>query len=286
VQAGDRFKALIGCQYGATNCYVGFRLDYQTGNDPIRTYWGPFRERYEKQNYPMDIDLTPLAGKDVKFILTVLSLGTPTGDLPMWIGPYIYRVGATGASSSSLMAETPIPTTGVTTTPTTPVAPVATATAGSPASSSSTYQNTKYGFQFALPAGASIVSQTDNLGRVSLPLVATGTNLQEKYILVSATEGKDPCVTTEKDMTGGTAIVSVTINGNTFSKQTGQGVAAGNQYDWTSFATTRNNACILITFVLHSTNPGNYSTPPAVYDTAAESAVIDTVMNTYQTIPQ
>jgi hypothetical protein len=287
VQAGDRFKALIGCQYGATNCYVGFRLDYQTGNDPIRTYWGPFRERYEGQNYPVDVDLSPLAGKDVKFILTVLALGTPTGDLPMWIGPYIYRVGATSAGvqqqpvtavATTAIAGTPVATTAVPTTPTTPLATIS-ATAGTPSSYSSTYENTKYGFKFALPTGAAIVNQTDNLGRVSLPLVTTGTNLQEKYILVSATEGKNPCVTT--DMEGGSAIVTVNVNGNTFSKQTGQGAAAGNQYDWTSYATTRNNACILVTFVMHSTNPGNYSTPPAVYDAAAESAVIDTVMNTY-----
>jgi len=168
----------------------------------------------------------------------------------------------------------------------TPAEPVATSTpaTGTPASYSSVYQDKKYGFQFALPAGAAIVSQENSLGRVSLPIVAAGTNLQEKYILVAATEGKDPCVTT--DMEGGEAIETVTVNGNTFSKQTGQGVAAGNQYDWTSYATTRNNACIQITFVLHSTNPGNYSTPPAVYDTAAESAVIDTVMNTYGTVSQ
>jgi hypothetical protein len=287
VQAGDRFKALIGCQYGATNCYVGFRLDYQTGTDPIRTFWGPFRERYEGQNYPMDVDLSPLAGKDVKFILTVLALGTPVGDLPLWINPYIYRVGATSAGVQQQV--TAIATTAVATTPTTLVATIS-ATAGTPAtpstpsSYSSAYQNVKYDFQFALPAGAAIINQTDTLGRVSLPLVTTGTNLQEKYILVAADEGKNPCVTT--NMEGGQAIETVTINGNTFSKQTGQGAAAGNQYDWTSYATTKNNACILITFVMHSTNPGNYSTPPATYDTAAESEVINTVMNTYGKVTQ
>jgi hypothetical protein len=287
VQAGDRFKALIGCQYGATNCYVGFRLDYQVGSEPIRTFWGPFRERYEGQNYPVDLDLSSLAGKDVKFILTVLALGTPSGDLPLWVGPYIYRIGA--GSGAPQQAGTPVPTTAVPTTPTTPVPTTATTpaatisptagTPGTPSSYSSTYQNNKYNFKFALPASAYIVSQTDNLGRVSLPLVDTGTNLQEKYILVNATEGKDPCVST--DMEGGTAIVSVNINGNQFSKQTGQGAAAGNQFDWTSFATTHNNACIILAFVLHSTNPGNYSTPPAVFDMAKEAAVIDTVMNTY-----
>jgi hypothetical protein len=294
VQNGDRFKALIGCQYGATNCYVSFQVFYQIGNGPIVSLFGPWKEAYERMNGPVDVNLSSLAGQDVKFILKVSALGTPYGDLPMWVGPYIYRVGATGASSAPQLAGTPIPATAVTATPTTPVAGTISATAGTPgtatntpstpSSSSSTYENAKYNFKFALPTGAFIVNQTDNLGRVSLPLVTAGTNLQEKYILVSATEGKNPCVTT--DMEGGMAIDSVTMNGHQFSKQTGQGGAAGNQYDWTSYATTQNNACILLTFVLHSTNPGNYPTPPPVYDAAAESAVIDTVMNTYDTMTQ
>ncbi|MGE5378368.1 MAG: NBR1-Ig-like domain-containing protein [Bacteroidota bacterium] len=290
VQTGDRFRAIIGCQYGATNCYVGYRLDYQTGNDPIRTYWGPFRERYDQLNYTVDLDLSPLAGKDVKFILTVLALGTPTGDLPMWIGPYIYRVGASSsvqqsapAVATTAVAGTPVPTTAVPTTPvgssSTAGTPATSTTPGTPAASTSAYQNTKYDFKFALPAGAAIVSQTDNIGRVDLPIVTPGTNLKEKYILVTATEGKDPCVTT--DMEGGTAIVSVTINGTTFSKQTGQGVGAGNIYDWTSYATTKNNACIILTFVMHSTNPDNTQPTATPYNQAQEGAVIDTVMNTY-----
>jgi hypothetical protein len=287
VQNGDRFRALIGCQYNAPNCYVSFTVNYQIGNGPIVRIFGPFGERYEVpgRNGTVDVNLSSLAGQDVKFILRVSAQGTPNGDLAMWIGPYIYRVGATGASSAPQAAGTPVPTTavpGAQSTPTTPAAaatgtPSTPGTAASP--SASTYQNAKYNFKFSLPAGAVVVSQADNLGRVSLPLAASGTNLQEKYILVTAAEGKNPCVTT--DMAGGTAIESVTINGNTFSKQAGEEGAAGSQYDWTSFATTRNNACILITFVLRSTNPENYPTPPAPYDTAAESAVIDTVMNTF-----
>jgi len=130
-----------------------------------------------------------------------------------------------------------------------------------------------------LPTGANIVSQTDNVGRVDLPIALTGTNLKEKYVLVTATEGKDPCVTT--DMEGGTAIASVTINGTTFSKQTGEGAGAGNVYDWTSYATAKNNACIILTFVMHSTNPDNTVPASTPYNQAQEGAVIDTVMNTY-----
>ena len=44
--------------------------------------------------YRVDVDLSSLAGKDVKFILTVLAAGVATGDRAMWVGPHIYRVGA------------------------------------------------------------------------------------------------------------------------------------------------------------------------------------------------
>jgi len=95
VQSGDRFRSIINCEGGATSCYVGFRIDYQTGSDPIKTFWGPFLERYEGQYYSVDVDLSSLAGKDVKFILTVLAAGVATGDRALWVGPHIYRAGAT-----------------------------------------------------------------------------------------------------------------------------------------------------------------------------------------------
>jgi len=97
VQSGDRFRSVINCEGGATNCYVAFRLDYQTGNDPIKTFWGPFLERYEGQFYSVDVDLSTLAGKDVKFILTVLAAGSAAGDRALWVGPHIYRPGSSAA---------------------------------------------------------------------------------------------------------------------------------------------------------------------------------------------
>ncbi len=45
VQGGDRFKATIGCQDGATACYVTFRIDYRTSAG-TKTLW-TFRERYD-----------------------------------------------------------------------------------------------------------------------------------------------------------------------------------------------------------------------------------------------
>ena len=67
-------------------------------------------------------------------------------------------------------------------------------------------------------------------------------------------------------------------------KTAGQGAAAGNRYDWTAYATTSNNACISLAFILHSANPGNYATPPPVFDMPAESAVIGATMATFNKI--
>jgi len=47
-------------RYGATACYVTFRLDYQIGNGPVINYWA-FREKYEGQYFSANVDLSPLA---------------------------------------------------------------------------------------------------------------------------------------------------------------------------------------------------------------------------------
>ncbi len=92
VQTGDRFQSIINCAYGATSCFVTFRLDYQIGNGPINTFWS-FREKYEGLFYQADIDLSALAGQDVKFILTVLATGSAAGDRALWVNPGIFRAG-------------------------------------------------------------------------------------------------------------------------------------------------------------------------------------------------
>ena len=131
VQSGDRFRSVINCEGGATNCYVVFRLDYQTGSDPIKTFWGPFGERYEGLFYTVDVDLSSLAGKDVKFILTVLAAGTAAGDRALWVGPHIYR--ASGPVPTTAVPTTAIPsatsTSSATPTATNTTAATATATA-------------------------------------------------------------------------------------------------------------------------------------------------------------
>ncbi|HLO33088.1 MAG TPA: NBR1-Ig-like domain-containing protein [Anaerolineales bacterium] len=120
IQSGDRFQALIGCEYKANDCDMVFRLQYQIGNGPIQTL-GQWREVYEGQSYPINIDLSTLSGEKVKFILTVLANGSSHEDFALWINPRIARQSAHPATKTS----TPQPST---ITPTVSATPTVTAT--------------------------------------------------------------------------------------------------------------------------------------------------------------
>jgi hypothetical protein len=103
VQSGDRFQSTIGCEYGSTTCYVAYRLDYQIGSNAVKTFW-TFREKYEGLSYNANLDLSSLAGQDVKFILVISAYGSPTGDRALWVNPVITRAGGVVATN------TPVPT--------------------------------------------------------------------------------------------------------------------------------------------------------------------------------
>ena len=124
IQSGDRFQAMIGCLYEANDCDIIFRLQYQIGNDPVRTL-GQWREVYEGEAYPINIDLSTLNGEKVKFILSVLANGSSHEDFALWINPRITRQSsqAPTATGSALPA-----TATFTITPTFTVTPTVTPT--------------------------------------------------------------------------------------------------------------------------------------------------------------
>jgi len=118
IDSGDRFQAQIGCLYQANDCDMIFRLQYQIGKEPVRTL-GQWREVYEGQFYPINIDLSTLRGEKVKFILSVLANGSSHEDYALWINPRI--------TSHSSQPPTVTPTRTATPTPTaTPMAPTVT----------------------------------------------------------------------------------------------------------------------------------------------------------------
>jgi hypothetical protein len=89
---GDHFQAIINCEDRATSCGVLFRFDYQLADGLVREFWA-FGERYEGNYFTADLDLSELAGQDVRFVFTVLSLGPASGDRALWVEPRIVRSG-------------------------------------------------------------------------------------------------------------------------------------------------------------------------------------------------
>jgi hypothetical protein len=92
VQHGDRFRSVVSCAYGATGCFVTFRLDYQIDSGPVNAFWS-LRKKFDGTVFRTDVDLSALAGQDVKFILTVLATGPATADRAVWSNPIIARSG-------------------------------------------------------------------------------------------------------------------------------------------------------------------------------------------------
>ena len=171
-----------------------------------------------------------------------------------------------------------------------PPAPAPSATAGhacavptSPAADGASwalYCSTAYGFGFRYPPAE--VSHLDTGDRIALP-IAQGTNLSEKFLMVVVQENAADCsaasVNPYQDNVEQTG--TATFNGTTFKKETGAGVGAGNIYQWVTYSTAHGTTCLGMTFVLHSGNIGNYATPPAEFDEAAESAVFEQIMTTF-----
>jgi hypothetical protein len=90
VQKGDHFQAIVNCEGNATSCGVLFRVDYQLSDGIVRDLWA-FGEQYDGNYFAVDLDLSPLAGQDVKLVLSALSLGPASGDRALWVEPRIVR---------------------------------------------------------------------------------------------------------------------------------------------------------------------------------------------------
>lgn len=105
---GDRFKAIIDCQYNHNSCNVVFRLNYQIEGQDAKTLWH-FNEAYEGDFYSADIDLSSLAGKKVRFFLIVEAHGSPKQDHAQWIAPRIVRLSSLVPTPTHTPRPTPTP---------------------------------------------------------------------------------------------------------------------------------------------------------------------------------
>ncbi len=248
VQPGDRFQTTIGCAFGSA-CYVTYRLDYKSATGLVTTFW-TWRERNEGKTSNISVDLGPLAGRSVSFILTILATGYATGDRTIWASPRIARTGV------ALPTITPIP----------------------PTNGWPTLTNATFGFAFKYPPQSQVFNQFPESLLMNLP-ITPGTNLSEKYLDQRVLQNIATCAHPTVGVSPNR--VSVVINGLNFFKDTGEEGAVGQFRKWTAYSTTRNNLCVTSLFVLHSTNPDNYDPPIPVFDEAAESAVFLQMMSTF-----
>jgi hypothetical protein len=88
IKAGDRFRTTVSCLNEYTACDVEFRLEYQIGDGEIKSL-GKWRETYDGKYTTVDIDLTPLAGKEVKFILKIRAGDVFDQDSGLWLHPSV-----------------------------------------------------------------------------------------------------------------------------------------------------------------------------------------------------
>jgi heat shock protein HslJ len=140
-----------------------------------------------------------------------------------------------------------------------------------------------YGFEIEFPQEGDLVDQTASSARINLPIIPN-TNLQEKFLDITVTENGGNCSSplAEGYEPGTIPAEPVEINGVEFVRETGHEGAAGSVYEWVAYSTSREGACISLSFVLHSTNLGMYSTPPPLFDSEAESQVFEEIVSTFR----
>ena len=152
-----------------------------------------------------------------------------------------------------------------------------------------TYRNDKYGFEFRYPPDAALTEDEESLGirseiRVDLPF-SGGTNLVRKFVLVTARDrSPEQCSSPMNDgfEPGVIETATVRLNGLEFRREARDGVATGNLYQSVSYSTSNEGPCVSLIFVLHSTNRGNYPTPPPEFDEEKESQVFEPVASTFR----
>ncbi|MBU2609486.1 MAG: hypothetical protein KJ606_00865, partial [Chloroflexi bacterium] len=132
------------------------------------------------------------------------------------------------------------------------------------------------------PKEGQIANPENGYARINGLPFAPGTNLMEKYLEVNVTQNAFPCPSPNVNIESGSGgSQQILVNGIVFQQQNGVGAAAGNIFEWTAYSTQKANVCASLTFVLHSANPGNYLTPPPLFDKTAESKLFSSILATF-----
>lgn len=90
IQSGDRFYAVIGCLKDMPACNIGLELTARLPSGGSQNL-GVWAESYDGQIREIDLDLSPLAGQTVSFVLTVYGEKASNQNVAFWLQPAIWR---------------------------------------------------------------------------------------------------------------------------------------------------------------------------------------------------
>jgi hypothetical protein len=90
IKDGDRFKATVMCESGATDCDIKFDVYYSyEGQTPVSL--GRWHEYFDGSWTHVDVDLSFLAGRNVTFNLVVWNGNSFLNNRGLWLNPHILR---------------------------------------------------------------------------------------------------------------------------------------------------------------------------------------------------
>ncbi len=94
IQAGDEFRATIGCLYGveAESCDADFALEYIDETGEYISSGLQWHVVNDGQMTEISADLSFLAGQSIQLVLVVRDNGSPSGDYAVWVFPALWRV--------------------------------------------------------------------------------------------------------------------------------------------------------------------------------------------------
>jgi hypothetical protein len=90
IQNGYKFRTTLGCGQGGNACEALVQLNYSSDGGPT-TLLQQWVVKYGDAPIAVDLDLSSLAGHNVKFILAVAAKGTSAQDWVQWVSPRIVK---------------------------------------------------------------------------------------------------------------------------------------------------------------------------------------------------
>ena len=90
VEDGMKLKAILGCGYGGSACSLRFYLRYRVEGGALQTI-NNWDVKYTDAPLEINADLSALAGKNVNFVLQVVTNGSSAQDWAYWVNPRIVK---------------------------------------------------------------------------------------------------------------------------------------------------------------------------------------------------